>query len=154
MIDPAAIRPDDWNLPLFLHLLGAFVLIGALVMAAVYLFTGRRDNSIGRVRLGYRSLLIVGLPAFLVNRVAAQWIASEEGLDDSDAAWITLGYVSTDFGLLLLLGATLAAGLAVRQAGRSGGALTGGRVALASWLVTALVVVYGVMTWIMATKPV
>ena len=25
----AAIRPDDWNIPLFVHVLGAMVLVGA-----------------------------------------------------------------------------------------------------------------------------
>ena len=81
MIDLAAIRPDEWGLPLFLHLLGAFILIGALVMAANYLFAARRDGSLALARLGYRSLLIVALPSFIVMRVAAQWIASEEGLE-------------------------------------------------------------------------
>src|SRR5687767_952218 len=27
-----AIRPDDWDLPLFLHILGAMVLVGSLVL--------------------------------------------------------------------------------------------------------------------------
>ena len=43
MIDLAAIRPDEWGLPLFLHVLGAFTMVGALVMAASYLFAARRD---------------------------------------------------------------------------------------------------------------
>jgi hypothetical protein len=151
MIDLAAIRPDEWGLPLFLHVLGAFTMVGALVMAASYLFAARRDGSLELTRLGYRSLLIGALPAFLVNRIAAQWLASEEGLDDSEATWITVGYLSTDAGLLLLIAATVGAGLAVR---RAGSAETPGRgAALAAWLVGALIVIYAVVIWMMATKP-
>ena len=76
MIELAAIRPDDWNLPLFLHVLGALMTIGALVTAASFLFAARRGDSVALTRFGFRSLLIGALPAFLVMRVAAQWISS------------------------------------------------------------------------------
>ena len=33
MIGPAAIRPDEWDVPLFLHVLGALALIGTLALA-------------------------------------------------------------------------------------------------------------------------
>jgi hypothetical protein len=84
-------------------------------------------------------------------RVTAQWLASEEGLDDADLAWIDVGYISTDIGVLALLGATIAAGLAVRRASRAEGA--GGGVAVAAWLVALLIAVYTVVIWVMATKP-
>jgi uncharacterized membrane protein len=150
----AAIRPDEWGLPLFIHLVGAFTMIGALVMAASYLFAARRDGSLELTRLGFRSLLIVALPAFIVTRVAAQWIADEEGLEDSDATWIEIGYITTDVGILLLLTATIAAGLAVRRAGAAearGEAGTG--TSIAAWLTALLIVVYTVVIWLMATKP-
>jgi hypothetical protein len=151
----AVIRPDDWNLALFVHVLGAFTLIGALVAAASYLFAARRDGSLQLTRAGFRSLLIVALPAYLATRLGGQWIASKENLEDSDVTWITVGFISTDAGLLVLLGATIAAGLAVRRAGRAGGPGEGGAGAtLAAWLVSLLVAVYAVVTWVMATKPV
>jgi hypothetical protein len=150
----ATIRPDEWGLPLFVHLLGAFALVGALVMAASYLFAARRDGSLEMLRTGYRALLIGALPAFIVNRVGAQWILSEEGLEDSEDAWIAVGFLSTDIGVLLLLTATIAAGLAVRRAGRADGTgAQGGGVALAAWLVSVLVVIYAVVVWLMASKP-
>ena len=153
MTDLAAIRPDEWALPLFLHVLGAFTLIGALAMAAAYLFAARRDGSLELTRLGYRSLLIGALPAFLVMRIAAQWLASEEGVEDADLAWIDVGFISTDAGLLFLIAATVGAGLAVRRAGRSDGAVGGGGLALAAWLTSLLIAVYAVVIWVMATKP-
>jgi uncharacterized membrane protein len=150
----ALIRPDDWNLPLFVHVLGAFTLIGALVMAASFLFSARRDGSVELTRMGFRSLLIVALPALIVTRLAAQWIASKEGLEDSELTWIEVGFMSTDIGLLVLLAATIAAGLSVRRARRAsvtGG--SGGGTTLAAWLVMLLIAAYGVVTWLMATKP-
>jgi hypothetical protein len=150
----AAIRPDDWNVALFIHVLGAFTLIGALVMAASFLFAARREGSLALTRAGFRSLLIVALPAFIATRVGGERIASNESLNDADPTWITIGYSSTDGGLLVLLGATLAAGLALRRAARaeaSGDRRRGA--ALAAWLVTLLIAVYATVIVVMATKP-
>ena len=47
----------------------------------------------------------------------------------------------------MLVGATVAAGLAVRRAEGVRG------VALAAWLLALLIVVYAVVIWMMATKP-
>jgi hypothetical protein len=149
----AVIRPSDWEFPLFVHLFFAFALIGALVMAAGYLFAARRDGSLQLVRAGFRSLLIVALPALLATRFAGQWIASEEDLEDADVSWIEVGYASTDIGLLALIVATVAAWLAVRRAARAEGGEVGAGATLAAWLVTLLVVLYGVVIWLMASKP-
>jgi hypothetical protein len=149
----AVIRPSDWELPLFVHVLAAFTLIGALVMAAGYLFASRRDGSLQLIRTGFRSLLIVALPAVLATRFAGQWIASEEDVEDSDLAWVEIGFASTDVGLLVLIIATVAAGLALRRAGRADGGEVGGGATLAAWLVAVLVLLYGVVIWLMASKP-
>ena len=143
----ATIRPDDWNLALFLHVLAAFVMVGALVTAAAYLFAARRDGSLELTRAGFRSLLIAALPAFIATRLSAQWLVSEEGFEDAELAWLDFGFITTDVGLLVLVGATVAAGLAVRRAEGVRG------VALAAWLVAALIAVYAVVIWMMATKP-
>jgi len=143
----ATIRPDDWNLALFLHVLAAFVMVGALVTAAAYLFAARRDGSLELTRAGYRSLLIAALPAFIATRLSAQWLVSKEDLEDAELAWLDFGFITTDVGLLVLVGATVAAGLAVRRAEGVRG------VALAAWLVAALIAVYAVVIWMMATKP-
>ena len=66
----ASIRPDDWNLPLFLHILGAMVLVGSLVLVVTSIAA---DN----LRLGFRTLWIAVIPSWIVMRVAAQWIASK-----------------------------------------------------------------------------
>jgi hypothetical protein len=153
MIDLATIRPDEWNFPLFLHILGGFTMVGGLTLAASYLFKARRDGSIALTRLGFRTLLMGVLPAFLVSRIAAQWLIDEEGLEDANAAWLDLGFISTDIGFLFLATATIATGLVVRRAGGADGAARSGWVAAASWLVAILIVVYMVVIWAMATKP-
>ena len=116
------IRPDSWDFPLLLHVLGAMLLVGALVLAASALVLAWRDGSASLVRLGYRSLLIGALPAWIVMRGAAEWIADKEGLTgDEVPSWVDIGYSIADPGLLLLLISTVLAGLAVRRAGRAEG---------------------------------
>lgn len=147
----AVIRPDDWNLALFVHVLGAMAMVGALVLAGFYLFTARRDGSLAAARLGFRSMLYGALPAFIVMRGGGQWIAEEEGVVDSEAAWIGIGFMTADIGALLVIASTVAAGLGLRRARREG---TNGRgVSVAAWLVAVMLVAYVVAIWAMTTKP-
>ena len=132
-----------YELSLFTHILGAMGLIGALLLAATALAPG----GAGTLRLGYRSLLVAALPSYLVMRVSAQWVASEEGLEDSEAAWIGIGYITSELGLLLMIVATVCAGLSNRRGGRPG-------LTRAAFVITALLVVmYLVTIWAMTTKP-
>jgi hypothetical protein len=147
----ATIRPDAWNLPLLLHVLGAMVMVGALVVAASVLILAWRDGNADLVRAGFRTLLLGALPAFVVMRASAEWIASKEGLSDSNVAWIAIGFTTSDFGLLMILISTLLAGLAVRRLRRGGASGALGRVPAA--LVSLLIVVYLVTIWAMTTKP-
>jgi hypothetical protein len=143
----AAIRPDDWNLPLFLHILGAMVLVGGLVLAVTALLAAWRGGEAASVRVGYRALLLAVLPGWLVMRIAAQWTLSKEGLEDAEITWIDIGFMTTEPGLLLIIAATVLAGLAARR----GGGGTGVRVAAV--LVSVLVVANLVAVWAMTTKP-
>ena len=143
----ATIRPDDWNLPLFLHILGAMVLVGALVLAATSLLSAWRGGDAATLRLGYRALLLGVVPGWLVMRIAAQWIVDEEGFKEPEPAWIDIGFMTAEPGLLFIIVATVLAGLAARR-GTSG---TGVRVAVA--LVSILIVAYLVAVWAMTTKP-
>ncbi len=150
----ALIRPDEFNHPLFLHVAGAMVLVGALIAAGAVLLQAARlgpGEGAGLSRFGFRTLLYAAIPSFILMRVGAQWVASEEGLADSDAAWIALGYISTEGGLLFLVAATVAAGLTARRFA-SGDSRTGlSRVA--PILTLLLVAVYLVVLWAMAAKP-
>ena len=150
-----AIRPDDWNLPLFLHVLGAMALVGALVLVVASLASARGGDSAAGLRLGYRSLLLVAIPAWIVMRLGAQWIASKEGFDDVDAdqpAWIDIGFTTSEPTLLLLVAATVCAGIAARRA-RKGGRGFGGVNAAALVLVSVTLLAYVVAIWAMSAKP-
>jgi hypothetical protein len=148
----AAVRPDAWDFPLLLHVLGAMVLVGALVLAGSALVLAWRDGNPALLRLGYRSLLLGVLPGWVVMRGAAEWIASKEDVADANLSWVEIGYNTADMGLLLILISTVLAALAVRREQRSegpGGALGGG-----SFILVALLLVgYLVAIWAMTTKP-
>jgi heme A synthase len=150
----AAVRPDAWNFPLFLHVLGATVLVALLAVAAVVLVAARRagDDRTATVRLAFRTLLIGAIPAYIVMRVGAEWIADKESLTDSKASWIGIGRGVADGGMLVLIVLTVLAGLAYRRARRGGQPLT--LVRWATGLTLLLIVAYGVALWAMATKPV
>jgi hypothetical protein len=148
----ATIRPDAWNFPLLLHLMGAMVMVGSLILAASALFIAWRDGNAALVRLGYRSLLLATLPAWVVMRVGGEWIASKEDLTGSNApSWVKIGFNTADIGLLLLLIATVLAGLAVRRIRRDQSPGPLGRAP--AGLVSLLLIAYLVAIWAMTTKP-
>jgi hypothetical protein len=149
----AAVRPDSWNFPLFLHVLGATVLVGLLAVAVAVLIAATRsgEDRTAAVRLAFRTLLIGAIPAYLVMRIGAEWIADKENLADSEASWIGIGYSVADGGLLLLIVVNVLAGLAYRRARRGGQPLT--LVRWTSGLTLVLIVAYAVALWAMATKP-
>ena len=73
----AVARPDSWDFPLFLHVLGAMILVGGLVAGASALGYARGDAKF--LRLGYWALLVVSLPGWVLMRVGAEWIYTKEG---------------------------------------------------------------------------
>jgi hypothetical protein len=149
----ALIRPDSWNFPLFLHVLGAMTLVGALVTAACALVLGWRRDTATLTRVAFRTLLLAGLPAYILMRAAAEWIRSKENYGgDDDPAWIGIGYITSDLGGLLLLISIVVTGLAARRLKRTASdRSTLGRVGGAITLI--LVVAYVIAIWAMTTKP-
>jgi hypothetical protein len=153
----AAIRPDEWEFPLFIHVLGGMALVGSLVLAMTYLVPAWRGGSAESLRLGFRSLLWAALPSFLVLRISADWIADKEGYadleDDQVPEWIDIGYMTTDPGGLLLIIALIVSGLAVRRVRTAGTEGGGASVRVTTVLVSILLVAYLVAIWAMTTKP-
>jgi hypothetical protein len=152
----AAIRPDEWNLALFVHVLGATLLVGGITTtASVQFLAWRRPDPADAVplaRLAFRALLFVAIPGWIVMRVGAQWIASEEGLDgDQVPSWVDIGYVTAEPGGALLLVATVLAGFGVRRLGR--GAAASRLTRVSTVFVTVVLVGYLVAVWAMTAKP-
>jgi hypothetical protein len=151
-MDLAAIRADEINGWLLIHVFGAMVLVGSLVLAMTALFLAWRDGSEASARLAFRSLLIGVIPSWIVMRVAAQFLLDKEGLEEAELAWIEIGFITTEPGLLLLIIATVLAGLAMRRARR--GEAVGAGVKVAAVLASVMVVAYVITTWAMTAKPV
>ncbi len=151
----AAIRPNDWELPLFLHVLGAAVLVGGLVTAVgLQALAWRKRDSVDVAafsRGGFWALLTVALPGWVLMRIGGQWIYSKEGFsEDDEPSWLGIGYVTADLGLVILLLSILLAGIGVRRLRKGRGAVFG-RIALP--LATILLVAYVIAMWAMTTKP-
>ena len=144
----ASIRPDSWNFPLFLHVLGAMILVGAVTTAVVAQLTAGGTSEPDRMRrFSFRTLLLAAIPAYIVMRIGAEWLYSKEfGDTEDDPTWIGIGYGTADAGALVLLIAVICAGIASWKS-KSGLAKASGiiaAIALAGWIVTI---------WAMGAKP-
>jgi hypothetical protein len=127
------------------------VLVGALVTASTAAIVGWRDETGTLRRLSYKTLLFVGLPAWIVMRVGGDWTYLEENLDDApDQTWVGIGFMSADGGGLLLLVALILGGVGLRRT-RSGGGE--GLLKASAVIATILVAVYVIAVWAMGAKP-
>jgi hypothetical protein len=150
----AAIRPDDQSFALLLHLVGATVVFGALLTSAASLLLARGDTRL--LRLGYFSLLLVGLPGLILLRVAGEWLYRLQKWEDlpeqfDQPAWLGIGFAVADWGGLLFLLALVLGGVGVRRL-RTG---QGGTVLLKGTMVISLILIvaYIVAVWAMTGKP-
>jgi hypothetical protein len=146
----ATIRPDAWNFPLFIHVAGAMLLVGALVVVVATMGGALRrgDGVEVLASLAFRTLLIGVLPAYIVMRAGAEWIGSKEDVPD-EADWIGIGYSTADGGLLLTIIAAVLAWRAARRGAAGPGGL--GRAVLV--LAAVLILAYAVAIWAMVAKP-
>lgn len=143
----ALLRPTEWEWPLFLHVLGAMVMTGGTLLALTALAAAWRTDDTAALRLGYRALLLGALPGWLVMRVFAQVTLAESPYEDTEPGWVAIGFITSEPGLLLLIAATVLAGISTRRA--AGG--TRARVAVV--LTAILLVTYAVTIWAMTAKP-
>jgi len=148
----AAIRPDSWNFPLFLHVLGAMILVGGLLTGASTLGFARGD--VRFLRLGYWSLLVISLPGWVLMRIGAGWISSKDGWDDVperlEPRWLSIGAFIADVGGVVLLVSLIVGGVGVyrMREGKGSGLLRATMI-----LSLVLLAAYVVAVWAMAGKP-
>lgn len=112
----AILRPDSWNFPLFLHVLGAMTLTGSTAAAFVCAVSARRWPWLRGVLA--RTLLLVVFPAWLLMRLAGQWIDSKENIP-GDPGWLGVGFIVGDIGFVLLIVAMILGAVGVRRPQRS-----------------------------------
>lgn len=147
----AAVRPDEVNLPLFLHVLGAMLFVGALLTGVSVLAYARGEVKF--LRLGYWTLLAVALPSYVLMRIGAEWTYSEEGWDEEGApspAWLDIGFIVANVGAVLLVAALIVGGIGMSRLrdGRGEGLIRATMVIALLILLAALVA-----AWAMAGKP-
>jgi hypothetical protein len=143
----AVIRPDSWNLPLFLHVFGATVLFGSTATIAIVGFAGRarqgHEQLLARVAL--RTFLLAVIPAWIVMRIGAGWIESKEFTDGvKEPGWVGVGFIVSEGTGVFLLVTGILAWFSVRR----------GRVLLAVPLIASACVVAYAVAWVaMSGKP-
>jgi hypothetical protein len=81
--------------PLFLHVLGTMVLFGALLTALVLALAGLARPTL--------TALLIAIPAWILALGAGHWIEHDEGLQSSNATWLTLGHNVLEPGVLVLV---------------------------------------------------
>jgi hypothetical protein len=151
MIDVvAAVRPDEQNFPLLVHVLGATILVGGLLTGVSALAFARGEVKF--LRLGYWTLLAVALPGLVLMRIGAQWIYTEQGWDDveDEPAWIAIGGVTADIGGAIFVLSLIAGGIGLRRLDQGKGA---GLLKATMWIGLILLAAYVVAVWAMAGKP-
>lgn len=149
----ATVREDSQNFPLFVHVLGATILVGGLLSAASIMTLAR--GNVRSLRLGYFALLAVALPGWFIMRIGAQWIYSEQGWDDlpddfDEPAWLGIGYTAADLGGLILLVSLIVGGIGVYRLRADKGS---GLLRVTMILSLILLAAYVVAAWAMAGKP-
>lgn len=111
----AIVRPDSWNFPLFLHVLGAAAVTGATAAAFVAAASSQRWPWLRGVVL--KTMLAAVIPAWLLMRLGGAWADSREPIGD-DSTWLGIGYIVGDGGVVLLLAAAILSWVGVRRPDR------------------------------------
>jgi hypothetical protein len=107
--------------PLFLHVFGATVLVGAILTVTILTWVSlRRPLEQAQLlrRLAFMTLLLVGWPSWLAMRIAGQWVLSLDiysGVEAIAPGWLTVGFIVGDVGVLVLLISTILAWFAYRR---------------------------------------
>ncbi len=114
----ALVRPDSWNLPLFVHVLGAMILFGGTATVAIAGFAGRtrREHAELLARVALKTFLFVVVPGWIAMRVGGGWIASKEFPKD-EPGWVGVGFAVSEPGALLLIALGILAWVSVRRQG-------------------------------------
>jgi hypothetical protein len=152
----AVTRDPDVNLPLFLHVLGAGLLVGSLLVVAAAILLGWRQTEAGEAaaltRFGLRALLLAVVPTYVLMRVGAQWTEAAEDLPEEveDSAWLGIGYITADLGAVLIIISIVLAAIGLRRL-RDRPAVGLGRAV--GIIAVLLLAAYLVAMWAMTAKP-
>jgi hypothetical protein len=144
----ALVRPDSWNLPLFVHVLGATILFGATATVAIVGFAARTrvEHAALLARVGLKTFLFGIVPGWIAMRLGGGWIADKEFPKDTPG-WVDVGFLVSEPGALLLIALGILAWMSVRRQGV-------GRAAVAVPVLAGIyIVALAVAMWAMSAKP-
>jgi hypothetical protein len=144
----ALVRPDSWNLPLFVHVLGAMILFGATATVAIVGFAARAwiEHAALLSRVALKTFLLGIVPGWIAMRLGGGWIADKEFPKDTPG-WVDVGFIVSEPGALLLIVLGILAWVSVRRQGA-------GRAAVAVPVLASIyIVALGIAWWAMSAKP-
>jgi hypothetical protein len=108
----ALLRPDSWDLPLFLHVLGAIVLVGAVAATCTLAASSQRWPWLRRITL--LTMLLVVIPGWLLMQLPGQWEDSRSSIGDGKG-WLDVGYIVGDAGVVFLIVTSICAWIGARR---------------------------------------
>ncbi len=145
----ALIRPDSWNLPLFVHVLGAMILFGGTATVAIVGFAARRRTEHAELlaRVALKTFLFAGHPQ-LDRDAGRRGLDRGQGIPERhEPGWLEVGFTVSEGGALLLIALGILAWVSVRRHGV-------GRAAVAVPVLAGIyVVALGIAWWAMSAKP-
>ena len=167
----ADLRPNSFNFPLLIHIVGATVLVGGVLTAAAALYFAR--GNVRQLRLGYFSLLLVAFPGYLLAKLGATLIWHKESAHSfigaafphpDDPRWVEIGGTALDAGAALLVLALILGWFGLKRLeGETGDFLTKvpvvrsmtGEALLRYTMIITFVLLAGYVlaVWAMASKP-
>ena len=91
--------------PLFLHILGAMTTVGGILTVVVLSYVAWSKPDAAFLRKATFTTLIVTIPFYVLLRVFAEVMYSDEkdAFAGNDPTWVGIGYITSDAGILLLL---------------------------------------------------
>ena len=114
----AVLRGNAIDFPLFLHVLGAVVLFGAVASVALLTIASLRIPQHGQLLRGvaFVTMLAAVWPGFLAMYVAGLWVLDREGYEeDKPPGWVLAGIGIAEGGLVLLIALTVLVWLSRRR---------------------------------------
>ena len=124
----AAIRPTDWNWLLFGHLLAAFALVAGVIVviltSAAATWSGRPEHTPLLRAIGFRTNLVVVIPAFVAIHILGGILANREFPGDTnEPSWLGASFAVTTIATLVAVVLALLQYWALRRsrAGSQGG---------------------------------
>lgn len=149
----AAVRPADWNWLLFGHLLAAFALVAGVIVvtltSAAATRSGRPDQRPMLRAVGFRTNLVVVIPAFVGIHVLGGLLADREFPDDTgEPGWLGASFAITTIATVVAAVLAVLQYWALRRArtGSSGGWQAQTATYVPPVVLAALVVVIVLMT--------